>query len=209
MKKAIIGLVSVLGLAALGFVGVVSMQPSELDVARSVTIDAAPQDVAVWMVDLKKVNAWSPWNELDPDMAMTFSETTGQIGSSYSWEGNDEVGAGSSTIASIAPGAVTHNLRFLRPMESEALITLSWAESEAGKTSVTWGMKAQNDFMGKAAGLFMDMDELVGADFARGLGLLVPLAEKTREERVAAEEAARLAAAEAEAAAEGEEAAMP
>ncbi len=198
MKRAIAGVLGVLGLAVAGFAGVVAMQPSEMHVERSVTADATPQDVAAWMVDLKKVNAWSPWEKLDPEMTKTYSDVTDQVGSSYAWDGNDDVGAGEQTIASIESGTVTHDLHFMRPFESEARITFTWAEAEAGKTTVTWAMDSHNGFMSKAAGLFIDMDVMIGSSFEDGLGMLEPLAETTRTEREAAEAAALLAAAAVE-----------
>ena len=65
-----------------------------------------------------------------------------------------------------------------------------------------------NDFMSKAAGLFMDMDAMLGPEFEKGLALLEPLGVAAAAARVEAErvEADRIAqeAAEAEAAAEGD-----
>ena len=38
-------------------------------------------------------------------------------------------------------------------------------------------MSGENNFMAKAAGLFMDMDAMIGADFEKGLAQLKAVAE--------------------------------
>jgi hypothetical protein len=73
-------------------------------------------------------------------------------------------------------------------------------------------MVMDNGFMSKAAGLFMDMDAMLGPEFEKGLALLEPLgvaaastrveAERVEAERVQAERVAEEAAAQGDAAEE-------
>ena len=51
---------------------------------------------------------------------------------------------------------------------------------QGNQTSVKWTMDGDNTFMGKAFGLFMNMDKMVGGDFEKGLAQLVLLPD-TRE----------------------------
>ncbi|MEZ4317181.1 MAG: SRPBCC family protein [Myxococcota bacterium] len=211
MKKvvAVVFVLAVMGAAAL--VGVISMQPAQLTVERSIVVDATPADVAPWISDLENVDAWSPWNARDPGMTKTSSEVTDQVGSWHAWDGNDEVGAGRQTIVRITDPEggdfeVEQALHFDRPFESDAKVLTSLHAMEEG-TQVTWSMTTENDFFSKAFGLLVDMDAMLGADFEQGLAMLKPLAEASRAEREEAEEAAeaeeheeeaRLAAEEAE-----------
>ena len=44
-------------------------------VQRSTTIDASPDAVYVHLVDFRQWAAWSPWDEMDPDMAAVLQST--------------------------------------------------------------------------------------------------------------------------------------
>ena len=67
-------------------------------------------------------------------------------------------------------------LEFFTPFEATNQTTLSIRPDGAG-SRVVWNMVAFPDFKMKAAGLFMNMDQMVGADFERGLQELKKLAE--------------------------------
>ena len=70
-------------------------------------------------------------------------------------------------------------------------------EASGAGSKVTWWVEGENNFMGKAFGLFMDMDKMIGDTYAEGLANLGKLAK-------ADAEAAAKAAAEAKAKAEAE-----
>ena len=42
---------------------------------------------------------------------------------------------------------------------------------------LTWSMDGENNFGSKAAGLFMDMEKMIGSDFEKGLADIKALAE--------------------------------
>jgi hypothetical protein len=99
------------------------------------------------------------------------------VGATYAWEGNDAVGAGKMTIADLKPNeAVGITLEFQRPTASTNRTEFLLAPQDQG-TKVTWRMLGHNGFMGKAFTLVMNIDQLVGKDFDRGLGQLKALAE--------------------------------
>jgi hypothetical protein len=74
------------------------------------------------------------------------------------------------------PSTVGVKLEFLKPFESTSTTTFTFAPT-AGGSKVTWSMDGENNFMGKAASLFMDMDKMIGADFERGLAAMKTAAE--------------------------------
>jgi hypothetical protein len=200
MKKVLLGLVGVVGLVVVGVVGAAAMQPDSLHVERSATIAASPADLGPYTSDLKMWAEWNPWRDMDPSMETTYSDTTAGPGAWYSWSGNEQVGKGKMEVLTVADDKVTHDLEFFEPWQSKATITFSFA-ADGDSTRVTWAMDENLQFSGKMAGLFMDMDAMLGADFDKGLAKLKPLAEATATARKDAEMAA-VAAAEAAAAAD-------
>jgi hypothetical protein len=73
------------------------------------------------------------------------------------------------TILESRPGElVSIQLQFFEPFAATNEARFELAES-AGGTRVRWSMEGRNDFLGKAISLVMDMDEMVGAQFERGL----------------------------------------
>ncbi|MDP2316573.1 MAG: SRPBCC family protein [Pseudomonadota bacterium] len=195
MKNVILGIVGVVAVGALVFLGAAAMQPSALHVERSVLIAATPADVFPYANDFEQWQRWNPWRDMDPSQKETFSENKVGVGAWYTWEGNDEVGKGRMTIReSVQDQKVVEDLHFIEPFESKPVVTFTLA-AEGDKTKVTWGFDNEQDFKGKAFGMVMDMDAMLGADFQRGLDKLKPLAETTAMERVEAERVAAEAAA--------------
>lgn len=182
MKKKIIWitLAAVVVLVG-GFCAVVAMQPSDFAITRSTVIHAPPQKVFPLVSDLKAGQAWSPWEDLDPAMQRTFAGVDGAVGSSYHWSGNNEVGEGTMTLIDLQPDKmVKYRLNFLRPMEgeNEVLYVLS---DQNGDTHFTWTMTGKANFAQKAVCMFMNMDEMVGSQFEKGLANLKQLAETPAE----------------------------
>jgi hypothetical protein len=148
---------------------VIVTRPSTYHVERSTIISATPEAVFAHVADFKKWDAWSPWHKLDPNMKATYEGTQGTVGASYAWIGNDDVGAGKMTIMAIeANKKVDIKLEFIKPFESKANNGFNFGH--VGKdTKVTWSMDGNNDFLGKAMSLVMDMDAMIGKDFEKGL----------------------------------------
>ena len=178
------------------FVIIVARQPATFSVERSAEI-AAPQAVVFDLVaDFKQFAIWSPWSKLDPAMKQTYSESTTGLGATYEWSGNDEVGGGKMTVTETQPPAIhTTRLDFTAPVTSTAMTGFK-VEAAGEGTKVTWWMKGDNDFMGKAFGLFMDMDRMIGDSYETGLANVGTLAKAQVEARAKADTEARAQAAE-------------
>lgn len=200
MKKVLIGVAVVLGLALVGLVGAVAMQPDVMHVERSTIVAAEAVDVAPLAGDLHEFVKWDPWSDLDPNSTTEFSDPSTGVGAWYSWKGNDQVGEGKMTITAVEEGKVVERLEFLAPWVSVAEVAMLYAPEGSG-TKVTWTFDQQADFGTKAMGLFVDMDEMLGADFAKGLASLKGLAETNAAARIEAAKKAEAEAAEAAAAA--------
>jgi hypothetical protein len=143
MKKALLILFGTLVIAIGIFAPVVAMQPDEFRVARSTEINAPPAAVFPHVNDF------------------------------HSWAGNEDVGEGSMTILESKPNErVKIRLDFVKPMEDTAEVVFTFApasETTPDKTKVTWEMSGQNNFLGKAICLVMQMTKEMERQFDEGL----------------------------------------
>lgn len=188
------------------FLGAVLMQPATSHIERTKVMAASPADVYSHVSDLQAFQKWNPWADMDPGQKVTVSDPPTGKGAWYTWEG-ETVGKGKMTITDVVENQkVVESLQFIAPFESTAVVTFT-LKPEGESTKVVWGYDAQNGFMNKAAGMFMDMDTMLGGDFDKGLNKLAPLAKATADARIAAE--AAKAAEAAAAAALATDAALP
>lgn len=182
LKKFALAVLIVLGL----FLAYVASKPSEFKIERSTHMRATPAQVSAFLTDLHAFNDWSPWAKLDPAMKTTYSGPASGVGSVYEWSGSDKVGSGRMTIADVKPNAqVGITLEFLTPYPATNRTEFELA-ADGELTNVTWRMTGHNNFMAKAFGLIMNMDQMVGGDFEKGLGQLKDLAEASAEKAKAA-----------------------
>jgi hypothetical protein len=164
-----LGVLIVLLLAAIAFI---VSRPADFRIQRSGLVDA-PRDV-VWSVinDLSQWRRWSPYDKRDPNMKTTLDGPSSGPGSSYSWNGNSQVGEGRLTITDTKPGElVAMKLEFLRPFKAENEVNFRLEPSGSG-TRVSWIMDGKYNFVSKLMCLFMNMDKMVGTDFEQGLANL-------------------------------------
>ena len=156
---------------------VIATRPPTFHVERSVAVAAPPEAVFAPVNDFHSWPAWSPWEKLDPQMKKTFDGAPAGVGAGYSWIGNNKVGEGRMTIEkSEKPSLIAIKLEFLKPFASTNTVTFTFAPEGQG-TRATWAMDGSNNFVGKAFGLFMSMDKMMGSDFDRGLAALKAVAE--------------------------------
>lgn len=164
IKKILIVLVVLI----VGFVGFVASRPSDFEVKRSTEVAAPPSVVFTHVSDLNKFRAWSPWAKMDPETKYTSSGNGSEIGSAFSWE-SKKTGEGTMTLRESDPDRkAVYELEFRKPFKGTNTVVFDVVPSGAGST-VTWTMTGKNNFIGKAIGLVMNMDEMVGGQFEQGL----------------------------------------
>jgi hypothetical protein len=156
---------------------VAAFQPATFTVSRSTLVAAPPAQLFAEVNDLHRWKAWSPYEKLDPAMKSTFEGPAAGVGAVYAWEGNNAVGSGRMTITESHPAEqVGLKLEFYKPMAGVSQATFTF-RPEGGQTRVTWAMAGVNNYVGKIFCLFMNMDKLVGGQFAEGLAALKANAE--------------------------------
>lgn len=151
---------------------------NQYSVERSVVIDKPKQEVFDYVRSLRNQDNYSVWAALDPEMHQEFRGTDGTVGFISAWEGNDEVGKGEQEIVRIIDGdRIDFELRFIEPFEGTAdayIITDSLSDNQ---TSVTWGFSSSMPRPMNLMLLFMDMENLIGADYDTGLSNLKTILE--------------------------------
>jgi uncharacterized protein YndB with AHSA1/START domain len=153
-------------------------RPDSFRVERSTAMNAPAEKIFPYIDGLKRWTAWSPYEGRDPAMKRAYSGAESGKGAVYEWDGNDDVGKGRMEIVdSTPPHRVVIKLDFLKPFEGHNMAELT-VEPKGGQTIVTWAMYGPSPFMTKLIGTFMDMDDMIGRDFAAGLAKLKTVVEK-------------------------------
>jgi hypothetical protein len=164
-------------IAVIIFVIVVAMQPSDFRITRTATITAPASAVFTQVNELQKWDAWSPWAKLDPEARNSFEGPASGVGAIMRWVGNNKVGQGSMTIMESRPDDfIRFKLEFLKPFAATNTAEFTF-NSESNQTTVTWSMYGKNNFMGKAMGLIMNCEKMVGGQFEKGLAALKSVVE--------------------------------
>ena len=180
LKKIALTLGAVVVLAAV----VIALQPSEFAIERSVSIEAPARLVYGHIASVRAMDVWSPWSKMDPQLQTVYDGPDSGVGARSSWEG-PQMGKGRVTVTATAPDReIEMKLEMLAPMAAtnRVLFTLS---PSGETTAVTWRMEGANGFVGKAMSLVMNMETMVGDEFARGLGSLKTLVEAEAQQRAA------------------------
>jgi hypothetical protein len=163
---------------AILLVVIIAGVPNDFAVCRATKISAPPEKIFPHVNDLQKWEAWSPWAKLDPACKYNYEGPGSGPGSSMSWDGNKKVGAGRMTITDNRPSSlVRFKLEFLRPFASTNITEFRF-EPEGSQTEVKWTMTGKTNPAFKVVGLFMNCDDMVGRDFAKGLAQLKAVSEK-------------------------------
>ena len=177
MKIALI----VLAVIVVGIAGVLifaATKPDIFAVQRTASIKAPPDKIFPLINDFHRWGTWSPYEKIDPEMKRSYGPITAGKGATYGWEGNKNIGSGSMEILDApAPQKVTIKLDFTRPFEAHNVAEFTLRPA-GDSTSVTWSMRGPVPFFAKIIHMFMDMDKMVGGQFAEGLGNLKAAAEK-------------------------------
>jgi uncharacterized protein YndB with AHSA1/START domain len=182
MLKAL-GIAALVMLIAIGGVAAyAATKPDTFRVQRSLVINAPPEKIFALVQDLQSWTAWSPYEKKDPDMKRMHSGARMGKGAVYEWDGDKNVGRGRVEIVEATqPEKVAIKLDFISPFEAHNMAEFTMqpqADGANAGTRVTWAMHGPNLFIGRVISVFIDMDSMVGKDFADGLQNLKAAAER-------------------------------
>ncbi|SIS79105.1 Carbon monoxide dehydrogenase subunit G [Chryseobacterium ureilyticum] len=143
---------------------------------KSIVINASKEKVWQYIGSNKGINAWNPFAKGDPNIQITYSGTSGQVGDTYKWKGNEKVGEGEQTVTDIIPNEkLGAKLHFIKPFEGDAKIAFVLTPNGNG-TKVTWIFDNEMNTMMKPMKPMMDMN--MNKMFNQGLEDLKKLSEK-------------------------------
>lgn len=143
---------------------------------KSIVINAPKEKVWEHTGSLKAYNVWDPFSKADKNVKIEYSGTSGQVGDSYHWVGNKDVGEGKQTVTEIVPNEkMVTELQFIKPWEGIATATFQLTP-EGNQTKVTWTMDNELTTPMKIMKPMMDMQ--MDKMFGQGLDNLKNLAEK-------------------------------
>ncbi|HYV66276.1 MAG TPA: SRPBCC family protein [Myxococcales bacterium] len=177
--KILLGVAAAVVLVVAVLAAIVAMQPSEFRIERSATIAAPAPAVFAQVNDFHNWETWSPWAKLDPAAKNSFGGAPAGKGATFSWAGNSKVGEGRMTIVESRPDELVRiKLEFRKPFEATNTAEFTF-KRQGERTAVTWSMYGHNNFIGKAVGLFVNMDQALGGEFEKGLASMKSAAEAT------------------------------
>lgn len=150
---------------------------SEFEVSRSTTI-AAPRDRVRGLIDdFHQWRAWSPWEELDPQLKREYSGADAGPGARYAWEGNRKAGKGDMEILDSAPERVSLRLTFEKPWKATNRVDFDLEPSGDSATVVSWRLSGENRGFAAVFAKVFSMDRMVGKDMEKGLEKMKAAAE--------------------------------
>jgi uncharacterized protein YndB with AHSA1/START domain len=178
MLKIALIVLAVIAVGVAGVLAYAATRPNDFRVQRTAAIEAPPEKIFPLINDFRQWGVWSPYETIDPAMKRTYGAATAGKGATYAWDGNGNVGSGSMEILDApAPSRVTIKLDFTRPFEAHNVAEFSLVPS-GDTTAVTWSMHGPVPYLAKIVHLFLNMDKMVGGQFAEGLANLKAAAEK-------------------------------
>lgn len=178
LKKILLVIVILIGLVLITGLFV----NKDMKAEREVIIDKPRAQVFDYVKHLRNQSDYSKWGGMDPNMKKEYKGVDGTVGFIFKWESDkDDVGKGEQEIKGIKENErIDYELRFIEPWESTATSAMILEEipGDANKTKVKWGFSGSMDYPFNVMRLFMDMEKMIGDDFATGLNNL-----KTKMER--------------------------
>jgi hypothetical protein len=151
---------------------------STYEVVRSTRIEADAARIHPLVNDFHEWPAWSPWEDVDPDLQRTYAGPTAGVGAHYAWKGNRKAGEGSMEITASTAERIDVDLAFMKPFENKNKVTFELRPVGAA-TEVTWTMSGATKGLWAVVSKVVPMDRLVGKDFEKGLARLKAVAEQS------------------------------
>lgn len=179
----ILGIILLLVVAS--FLVLLFIAPTKAKVERFCHVKADKDVIYKAVSDYNQFVQWSPWSEKDVNASNEFSPKQEQVGSWYTWDGNEEVGIGKMELIGIdPPHRAQHKITFIKPFEgvSETLFTIEDVEGENAQ-KVIWSWDTELKRPANVFAMLSGMETELGEDFNKGLENLMKFAKKKQEEK--------------------------
>ncbi|MFM1767584.1 MAG: hypothetical protein RJA22_113 [Verrucomicrobiota bacterium] len=151
--------------------------PSHYRVERTIDIQAAPETLSPWLLQLRRWPEWTLWNtNRDASLVCTFSGPAEGVGSAMGW--TSRAGQGVLTLTEANPRS---GLRYDLNFEQGKLLVqggITLTPTPSGGTAATWFNEGSLGFNPVARYLGLLMDKMMGAELQQNLERLKEKAEK-------------------------------
>src|SRR5476651_1347726 len=108
-------------------------------VKREIIINAPRQKVFDYVRLLKNQDTFNKGAMADADRKREFKGTDGTVGYIYAWSGNKDAGEGEKEITNLIEGKrIEMEIRFVKPMRTNAAIIMETESLSAHQTKVHW-----------------------------------------------------------------------
>jgi hypothetical protein len=176
LKRILLAIAVIIGIALIAALFV----KKDMDAVREVTINKPKAEVFNYVKYLKNQEVYSKWEKMDPAMKKSYRGIDGTVGFVSAWASEkSDVGAGEQEIKKLIDGErMDTELRFLEPMESKAISTITTETVSPTVTKVKWAFKGKMNYPFNLMGLFMNVESMIGDDFQTGLNNLKTVLEK-------------------------------
>lgn len=152
--------------------------PESYTVVRRADVAATPEAVFAHLVDFRRWRAWSPFEQLDPDMQRAY-DGEGR-GSTYAWSGSLKAGTGRMEMTEVEPGRrVVVQQENTRPLRSRSTSTFTLTPTSDG-TVVEWAGAGQLNRLMRVMSVVVPMEKVLGPAFEQGLARLGETARSAR-----------------------------
>lgn len=166
LKTVVIVIVAIIGIIVIA--GMLS--PREVELERTISINASAESIFEEIKGIKALNSWSPWQGIDPKgTKYTYEGPEIGVGSKMSWESeHPDVGTGSQEIIeSIENKKIRTEFYFGgfdAPNYADIII-----KTDGGRSKVTWTFEGDmgSNPVWKLMGLMMD--SMLGPSYEEGL----------------------------------------
>lgn len=166
LKIVVIVIVAIIGITVI--VGMLS--PREVELERSITIDASAETVFEKLKGIKALNSWSPWQGIDPEgTKYTYEGPENGVGSKMTWESeHPDVGSGSQKIIESVENKKVRTELYFSGFDAPSYANIS-IEPDGAKSKVTWTFEGDmgSNPIGRIMGLMMD--SMLGPSYEEGL----------------------------------------
>lgn len=132
-------ILSILGLfiVALLFIGLIL--PCKDTIVVTKTLNCADSTIFEQVNTYKNWEKWSPWNEDDKNMKITYNEIPSGTGAKYAWSGNEKVSFGEMAILNSVKNK-TIEMQLVYEKNPPAITTFNLAPN-GDKTDIIWDIK--------------------------------------------------------------------
>ena len=148
-------------------------------VEREVIINQPKPVVFDYVKYLKNQSDFSKWANIDPKMTQTYQGVDGEVGFVSAWDSqHPDVGQGEQEITAIIAGErIDYELRFIKPFQAISPAYMIFEDLGNDQTKVKWGFSGHMNYPMNILMLFMDFEQMIGADLQHGLDNLKAIQE--------------------------------